>query len=138
MSEWSNIRSPKESFKGKAILLMLNYQNLRRLGLRLSKLHTLSLRHKRSLMLTSDKQFTHERRTKVRHRRSHVARHIPSSYLIHFIFNWTCIMTESENENKSTLYFYTVAGKTFITPSLLLASSRSDNGRILFDTYYYE
>ena len=88
-------------------------------------------------MLTSEKQFTHERRTKVRRRRSHVARHIPSSYFINLIFNWTCIMMEQENE--STLYYYAREGKTFTTPSLLLASARAeDNDRILFDTYSHD
>jgi len=45
----------------------------------------------------------------------------------------------TENENESTLYFYAREGKTFTTPSLLLASARAeDNDRILFNTYTHE
>jgi len=44
-----------------------------------------------------------------------------------------------EQENESTLYFYAREGKTFTTPSLLLASARAeDNNRILYDTYYHD
>tara|TARA_R110001583_G_C5352681_1_gene380717 strand:+ start:61 stop:327 length:267 start_codon:yes stop_codon:yes gene_type:complete len=88
-------------------------------------------------MLTSEKQFTHEGTNQVRRSRSYNARHILSSYFINLIFNWTCIMMEQENE--STLYYYSREGKTFTTPSLLLASARAeDNDRILFDTYYHD
>ena len=44
-----------------------------------------------------------------------------------------------EQENESTLYYYAREGKTFTTPSLLLASARAeDNDRILYDTYYHD
>ena len=40
---------------------------------------------------------------------------------------------------ESVLFFYTLKGKTFVTPSILLASARAENkDRILFENYYHE